>query len=496
LFAMIIEKFNFRTMPKYYRRVVRILIMKLPQKLDFYKFKEKGKKFLLDINTSAFFKISPVTDKIFDLIDRYDEEGIYRKLEDKYPKDIIKESLDTIKGFKNHGLLHERKEKDETYSPRPFNITNISLNITYDCNLRCKYCYAGENQYLCTPEVMDKETARDAMIFLIKYMGNEQYGNITFFGGEPLLNFDTMKFMVELAPEAKRRYNKNISFTVVTNGTLLNREINEFLIKNSIATQISFDGIPEIQNKMRPLPNKKGSSKIILPKIKEFMKAGGRPNIRATLTAYNMDISRLVKYMHSLGFSQILLDPVIADKDKPYAITKKLLKEVENSFREFAKEYLEVLLNNRNYIFSNFYHSMSDLYLCKQRIYYCGAGKNYLAVTPKGDIFPCHCFQGLSEFKMGNVRTGLNNELQNLFLNNHIYNRPACSKCWARNLCGGGCPYISVYYMKDIQKSYPVHCFFNKLYLKLAISIFYEISQKNVDILDLMYERQFAGRGY
>ncbi len=139
---------------------------------------------------------------------------------------------------------------------------------------------------------------------------------------------------------------------------------------------------------------------------------------------------------------------------------------------------------------------MSDLYLCKQRIYYCGAGKNYLAVTPKGDIFPCHCFQGLSEFKMGNVRTGLNNELQNLFLNNHIYNRPACSKCWARNLCGGGCPYISVYYMKDIQKSYPVHCFFNKLYLKLAISIFYEISQKNVDILDLMYERQFAGRGY
>jgi len=155
-----------------------------------------------------------------------------------------------------------------------------------------------------------------------------------------------------------------------------------------------------------------------------------------------------------------------------------------------------MLLNNRKYIFSNFHHCLSDLYSCKQKIYYCGAGKNYVAVTPKGDIYPCHCFQGMDEFKMGNIRSGINSEVQNIFLNNHIYNRPACSKCWARYFCGGGCPYISVYYMKDIKKTYPVHCFFNKLYPKLAIPIFHEISHKKGEVLDLMYDRQVAGRGY
>ena len=368
---------------------------------------------------------------------------------------------------------------EDTY--RPFEdmlteapIKSMCLNIAHDCNLRCEYCFAAQGDFGHGRKLMPFEVGKAAIDFLIKHSANRHNLELDFFGGEPLMNFDVVKQVVEYARSVEKEHNKNFRFTITTNGVLLDDDSIDFINREMSNVVLSLDGRKEVNDRLRPTVNKKGSYDIIVPKYQKLVEARGDKEyyVRGTFTKYNLDFADDVMHLNELGFDQISVEPVVTDPELPYALTEKDLPAIAEEYEKLSKLLIERKKNGTGF---NFFHFMIDLDqgpCAIKRLRGCSCGNEYVAVTPEGDIYPCHQFVGMDEWKMGSVLDdSVNIEMKKMFSKANIYSKEECADCWAKFYCSGGCNANNMQYNNTIFKPHKLSCALEQKRLECAIMI-------------------------
>ena len=313
-----------------------------------------------------------------------------------------------------------------------------------------------------------------AIDFLIEKSKNRHNLELDFFGGEPLMNMKVVKQIVEYARAQEKIHNKNFRFTITTNGLLLNDDYIDFINKEMSNVVLSIDGRRDINDKLRVRADGTGSYDAIMPKYKKLAEKRGYDNyyVRGTFTRYNYDFAEDVKHLYEEGFDQISVEPVVSDPNLPYAITEEDLPRVFQEYEKLAKWLIDLRKNGKHI---NFFHFMIDLDqgpCAIKRLRGCGCGNEYVAVTPEGDIYPCHQFVGMDGMKMGSLLDDtLNIEMKDNFASANVYGKPECKKCWAKFYCSGGCNANNKQYRGDILKPHTLSCELEKKRLECAIMI-------------------------
>ncbi|WFR56179.1 thioether cross-link-forming SCIFF peptide maturase [Anaerocolumna sp. AGMB13025] len=350
----------------------------------------------------------------------------------------------------------------------------LCLHIAHDCNLACRYCFAEEGEYQGRRALMSYEVGKQALDFLIQNSGNRKNLEVDFFGGEPLMNFDVVKKLVAYGREQEQLHNKKFRFTLTTNGILLNDDIMEFANQEMSNVVLSIDGRREVNDLMRPSRNGKGSYDLIVPKFKKLADSRNQNNyyVRGTFTHNNLDFSEDVKHLAELGFKQISVEPVVAKAEEAYAITEEDLPVIFEEYDKLAAYMIEKKKEGMDF---NFFHFMIDLSggpCVAKRLSGCGSGTEYLAVTPWGDLYPCHQFVGEEEFLMGNVYEGVKKtELRDEFKCCNVYAKDKCRDCFARFYCSGGCAANSFKFHGTINDTYDIGCEMQKKRVECAIML-------------------------
>ena len=398
-----------------------------------HQYKSNGYDIVMDVNSGAVHVVDDVTYDVISLYEELDSDSIVEKLKDTYATNDILEAIEEVEQLKNDGQLFT----EDIYQPfvekfkesRQTVVKALCLHIAHDCNLACKYCFAEEGEYHGRRELMSFEVGKKALDFLVKNSGNRVNLEVDFFGGEPLMNWDVVKQLVEYGRSLEEPNNKKFRFTLTTNGVLLNDEIMEFLNKEMSNVVLSLDGRKEVNDNMRPFRTGKGSYDLIVPKFQKLAESRNQTNyyIRGTFTRNNLDFSEDIKHFADLGFKQMSIEPVVGPEEDPYSIREEDLPRIMEEYDKLAKEYIKREKEGNGF---NFFHFMIDLNqgpCVYKRLSGCGSGTEYLAVTPWGDFYPCHQFVGNEEFLMGNVDDGIVREdLVKTFGNCNVYSKEKC----------------------------------------------------------------------
>lgn len=450
---------------------------------DIHKFIVKGNYYVIDVNSGTVHSIDEL---VYDLLD---EEGLQEKdklkeiYKNKYKADEIDEAYGEICSLIDKGILYSKdlyKDIASDIVKSPSYIKALCLNVAHDCNLRCKYCFADEGEYKGKRELMPENVAKKAIDFVVKHSGPRKNIEVDLFGGEPLMAFNTVKAVVEYGRKIEKDYNKNIRFTMTTNATLLNDEIMEFINKNMVNIVLSIDGRKSVNDKVRVRADGSGSYESILPKIKKMVQMRDKDKqyyVRGTFTRNNIDFYEDVKFFADEGFTEISVEPVVLPPENPLSLRKCDLPVI---FEQYDKIYEEMIKRHKEGRDFKFYHYNIDINggpCVYKRISGCGSGHEYIAVTPSGDIYPCHQFVGNEKFKMGNVFDGdIDMKISNSFKSANIYSKPECRKCWARFYCSGGCQANNFNFNGDIHKPYELGCIMQKKRIECAIALKSQIS--------------------
>ncbi len=449
-----------------------------------HQYKSNGFNIILDVNSGS---IHAVDDLSYDMIAMYEtnsKEEIINAMLDKYGKvdsSITKKELEEvileIEQLKEDGALFTEdtyKTPILDFKKRKTVVKALCLHIAHDCNLACRYCFAEEGEYKGRRGLMSLEVGLKAIDFLIANSGNRRNLEVDFFGGEPLMNFDVVKEIVKYGREQEKIYNKNFRFTLTTNGVLLNDDIMEFANKEMSNVVLSIDGRKEVNDLMRPSRNGKGSYDLILPKFLEFAKQRGQKDyyVRGTFTHNNLDFSKDVLHFADLGFKQISVEPVVAEENESYALTWDDVPKIKEEYDTLAKE---IIKRNKEGKHFNFFHFMIDLEggpCVYKRLSGCGSGTEYLAVTPWGELYPCHQFVGQKEYEMGNVFDGVKKEeIVDEFKTCNVYSKEDCKQCFAKFYCSGGCAANSYNFTGDINNTYELGCELQRKRVECALMI-------------------------
>ena len=389
----------------------------------------------------------------------------------------VRETVDEICSLFEEGRLYSRdvyKDYVEGFVNRPVVVKALCLHVAHDCNLSCRYCFAGEGEYRGSRELMSYETGRRALDFLIENSGSRKNLEVDFFGGEPLMNWDVVKALVEYGRSRQEEADKNFRFTLTTNGTLLREDILEFAGREMSNIVCSIDGRKEINDAMRPLRGGQGSYDIILPKFKRVARLRRQNDyyVRGTYTHFNTDFAKDVIHLMDEGFEQISVEPVVAPAKEAYALREE---DIPILLEQYDILLEEIIKRRKAGKFVNFFHFMIDLEggpCVAKRLSGCGAGGEYLAVTPGGDIYPCHQFVGMKDFLMGNVFEGIKNEeLGKSFRSCSVYSKDACRSCFAKYYCSGGCMANAYNFSGDINGSYEMGCILQRKRVECAIAL-------------------------
>ena len=443
-----------------------------------HQYKNNGYNIVMDVNSGA---IHVVDDVVYDVLP-YMEEGtektaIAEKLKDKYTKEEIFEAVSDCEELKEAGTLFTEdtyKESIIDFKKRKTVVKALCLHIAHDCNLACRYCFAEEGEYNGRRALMSYETGKQALDFLIANSGNRRNLEVDFFGGEPLMNWQVVKDLVKYGREQEKIHNKNFRFTLTTNGVLLNDEIMEFANKEMANVVLSIDGRKEVHDYMRPFRKGKGSYDLIVPKFQKFAESRNQEKyyVRGTFTHNNLDFSKDVLHLADLGFKQISVEPVVSLPEEPYAIKEE---DIPVICAEYDKLAAEMVKRHREGNDFNFFHFMIDLTggpCVYKRLSGCGSGTEYLAVTPWGDLYPCHQFVGEEGFLLGNVFEGIKNtDLVDEFKCCNVYAKEKCRNCFARFYCSGGCAANSYKFHGSINDAYDIGCELQKKRIECAIMI-------------------------
>lgn len=442
-----------------------------------HQYKNNGYNIVLDVNSGS---VHVVDDLVYDIIALYEtasEDEIAEKLAGKYSPEDIREAYSEIKELvKEECLFTEDIYKDYIFDfkKRPTVVKALCLHIAHDCNLACKYCFAEEGEYHGRRALMSFEVGKKALDFLIANSGSRRNLEVDFFGGEPLMNFDVVKQLVVYGREQEKLHDKQFRFTLTTNGVLLNKEVQEFANKEMANVVLSVDGRKEVHDFMRPFRGGQGSYDYIIPKFKEMAESRNQTNyyVRGTFTHYNTDFASDVLSLADEGFKQISVEPVVAPETEDYAIKASDLPKIMEEYDYLAKEMLKREKEGRGF---NFFHFMIDLSggpCVAKRLSGCGSGTEYLAVTPWGDLYPCHQFVGQEEFLMGNVDEGIvRTDLQEEFKCCNVYAREKCQDCFAKFYCSGGCAANSYNFTGRITDTYDIGCEMMRKRVECAIML-------------------------
>lgn len=392
---------------------------------------------------------------------------------------VVKEIEQEIYALRDKGLL--LKEDKPVIPVKSREIKALCLHICHDCNLRCSYCFAGTGTFKGAREFMSVEVAKKAIDFLLANSGNRKILETDFFGGEPLMNFQTVKKTVEYANARAKELGKTFLFTMTTNGVLLKGDIADWLNENMENVVLSLDGRKEVHDSVRKTANGKGSFDLVIDNFKKFVAKRGDKQyyIRGTFTAKNLDFAKDVLFMADNGFKEISLEPVVLSGDGPLVIKEEMLPEIKEEYKSLAREFVKRRREGKGFKFFHFAIDLEGGPCLNKRVSACGAGNEYFSVTPNGDIYPCHQFADKPEFRMGNVFEGkLDEKIRGMFADSSLFTREGCESCFARYHCSGGCAANNYAFNGDINKPYKLTCEMLKARTECALHI---LSEKKED---------------
>ena len=445
-------------------------------------YKLNGYNIVLDIFSGS---VHAVDDVAFDAISMYEThtpEEIKKALAEKYKNEgVTSEDLDEvlsdISELKTDGKLFtedQYADKAFDFKNRHIEIKALCLHVAHTCNLNCTYCFAAQGKYHGERALMSFETGKRALDFLVENSGKRRNLEVDFFGGEPLMNFEVVKQLVAYARSIEDKCGKHFRFTLTTNGVLLDDEVTEFANRECHNVVLSLDGRKEVHDRLRKTINGKGSYDTIVPKFQKFVKARGDKGyyVRGTFTHNNTDFTNDIFHMADLGFTELSMEPVVCAPGEEYALTEEDLPVLFEQYEILAKEMLRREREGRPF---TFYHYMLDLTggpCIYKRISGCGSGTEYLAVTPWGELYPCHQFVGDPKYSMGNIWDGVTNKaLQDEFKLCNAYARPDCKGCWAKLYCSGGCAANAYHATGSITGTYHYGCELFKKRIECAIML-------------------------
>lgn len=454
-------------------------------------YQNNGYNIVLDVNSGAVHVVDKAAYDVIGALEEQNElhtaetlktpetfEFLRSKLGSTYAEEDIRDILEAVATITQEGRLFTRdvyEDYIDEVKQRKTVVKALCLHIAHDCNLACRYCFAEEGEYHGRRALMSYEVGKKALDFLIANSGKRRNLEVDFFGGEPLMNWEVVKQLVEYGRSQEEAHGKHFRFTITTNGVLLNDEIMDFCNREMSNVVMSLDGRKEVNDLMRPTRNGHGSSyDIIVPKFQKFAesRAGKDYYVRGTFTRNNLDFSEDVKHFADLGFEQMSIEPVVASPEEPYAIREEDLPKILEEYDKLAVEYIKRKKEGRGF---NFFHFMIDLNqgpCVAKRLSGCGSGTEYLAVTPWGDLYPCHQFVGQEEFLMGNVDTGVTRtDIRDEFKLCNVYAKEKCRKCFARFYCSGGCAANSYNFHGCITDAYDIGCEMQKKRIECAIMI-------------------------
>lgn len=444
-----------------------------------HQYKMGGYNIVIDVNSGAIHVVDDMTYDMIEMYENSDKESIFAEMAKRYPEqqDDIVECWDEMQEL----IAAEELFTKDSYEPyitdfakRPTVVKALCLHIAHDCNLACQYCFAEEGEYHGKRELMSYEVGKKALDFLVVNSGNRRNLEVDFFGGEPLMNFQVVKDLVAYGRSLEKEHDKNFRFTLTTNGVLLDDDIMEFANKEMGNVVLSIDGRKEVHDRMRPFRKGAGSYDLIVPKFQKFAESRHQDKyyVRGTFTHNNLDFSKDVLHLADLGFKQISVEPVVAQDTDSYAIREEDLPQLMEEYENLALEMVRRHGTEEDF---NFFHFMIDLEggpCVAKRLSGCGSGTEYLAVTPTGDLYPCHQFVGNTDFLMGNVDDGVvNTDLRDEFKSCNVYAKEKCRECFARFYCSGGCAANSYNFHGDIHNAYDIGCALQKKRVECAIMI-------------------------
>lgn len=436
---------------------------------------------VLDTCSGSIHIVDPVAYDVISMYPEKSEEEIVSAILKKYEKDNISkndvlECIADIKTLQDQGKLYSPDTFAEiagTFKERSGDVIKaLCLHVAHTCNLNCSYCFASQGKYHGDRALMSFEVGKRALDFLIENSGSRTNLEVDFFGGEPLMNWDVVKELVKYARSQEGPCHKNFRFTLTTNGMLIDDDVIDFANKEMSNVVLSLDGRKEIHDRLRVDYAGNGSYDRIVPKFQELVKSRGGKNyyMRGTFTHTNPDFTKDIFHMADLGFTELSMEPVVASPDDPAALTASDIEIVKEQYEILAKEMLRREKEGRPI---TFYHYMLDLTegpCIYKRISGCGSGTEYMAVTPWGDLYPCHQFVGDEKYKLGDIWNGVtNHSLREQFRSCNAYSRSECNDCWAKFYCSGGCAANAYHASGSIQGTYEPGCELFKKHIECAI---------------------------
>lgn len=455
-----------------------------------HQYKNNGYDIVLDVNSGS---VHVVDDMCYDIIDYLNKLGVEDNMElleqkdtlkkmetdlgQTYPVEEIAEAFEDIKELVEAGQLFTKDVYEEyigEVKKRKTVVKALCIHIAHDCNLACRYCFAEEGEYHGRRALMSYEVGKKALDFLIENSGNRRNLEVDFFGGEPLMNWKVVKDLVAYGREQEKIHNKNFRFTLTTNGVLLNDEVQEFVNKEMDNVVLSLDGRKEVNDKMRPFRSGKGSYDLIVPKFQKLADSRNQQKyyIRGTFTRDNLDFSKDVLHFADLGFEQISIEPVVGEESDFYSIREEDLPQIFEEYDTLAKEMIKREKEGNGFTFFHFMLDLDGGPCVAKRLSGCGSGTEYLAVTPWGDLYPCHQFVGEDNFLMGNVDEGITKpEIADEFRGCSVYSKEKCKNCFAKFYCSGGCMANSYKFHGSIHDTYGVGCEMERKRVECAIMI-------------------------
>ena len=446
-----------------------------------HQYKLNGYNIVLDTASGSVHTVDEVAYDIIEMYKTHSPEQIVKTILERYgdlpdvTEDEILDCIDDIKALEDAGKLFSVDEYEQlacNYKNNSKVIKALCLHVAHTCNLNCAYCFASQGKYQGDRALMSFEVGKRAFDFLVENSGTRRNLEVDFFGGEPLMNWDVVKRLVAYARSIEKKHNKNFRFTLTTNGVLIDDEVIDFLNREMSNVVLSLDGRKEVNDHFRRDYAGNGSYDKIVPKFQKLVKAREGKNyyVRGTFTHNNVDFTNDLFHMADLGFTELSMEPVVCPPDDPYALTEEDMPKIFEQYEILAKEMLKRKKEGRPF---TFYHYMLDLKngpCIYKRITGCGSGTEYMAVTPWGELFPCHQFVGDPKYSLGNIFDGVTNtEIQDEFRSCNAYARPECKDCWARLYCSGGCAANSYHATGSIGGVYKYGCELFKKRIECAV---------------------------
>lgn len=413
------------------------------------------------------------------------------ELAERFPesRDEAPEIIEEIKALREQGALFAAPAEiklEQLYPEKPL-IKSMCLHICHDCNLRCRYCFAGQGDYHSGHrEMLSLETGKRAVDFLIEASGKRHNLDIDFFGGEPLMNWDVVTALVDYCEKRAEETGKDLRLTITTNALLLDQQKTEYINKHFKNCVLSIDGRPEVHNFMRPSPGGKASLGPVLRNIKNFVEQRGDQEfyVRGTFTHYNTDFSEDVAFLAKQDLRQISMEPVVAESSADYAFTEEDIPKILEEYEKLARLYVREKDGEHPFRFFHFIMDLEHGPCAYKRLKGCGVGSEYIAVTPQGDIYPCHQFVGEETFKMGSVFNSpaeLDPKVKSMFESHLVPDREACKKCWARYYCSGGCMANHYHATGSLDGIYEQGCKLQRKRLEAALWVKYREQQDRIE---------------